>query len=178
MYCRRLGRRPGAPGPRPPTARRRRRRRLSRARPGNYIREGVPWRDGLFFFVDSPMMDDGPRLHGTPALRRPLYIAGEYKYSRGRAQFDGPRTSKIPGNNPRLRGSRHTQPGSRDCSHYFLLFTSSELGGGLMCWPSIFKRRAHLTVIHRRDVYKNKKKTMLEVKYIYLFFEVAKYSNL
>ena len=38
--------------------------------------------------------------------------------------------------------------------------------------------RAYLIEVHRRDAYKDKKKTVSDVKYIYLFFKVDKCSNL
>ena len=44
--------------------------------------------------------------------------------------------------------------------------------------PSIFKWRAYLIVVHRRDAYEDKKKAMSDVKYIYLFFKVNKCSDL
>ena len=33
-------------------------------------------------------------------------------------------------------------------------------------YPSMFKRRSYLIVVHRRDAYEDKKKTISDVKYI------------
>ena len=41
--------------------------------------------------------------------------------------------------------------------------------------PSVFKWRAYLIVVHRRNAYKDMKKTMSDVKYIYWFFKVVAY---
>ena len=42
----------------------------------------------------------------------------------------------------------------------------------------MFKWPAYQIVVHRRDAYNDKKKTMSDVKYIYLFFKVDKCSDL
>ena len=55
-----------------------------------------------------------------------------------------------------------------------LLYIKYFLLKRLWCYPSIFKLRAYLTAVHRRDAYKDKKKTIYDVKYIYLFFKVNK----
>ena len=47
-----------------------------------------------------------------------------------------------------------------------------------MCYYSIFKWHALLAMVHKLDAYKDKKKTMSHVKYIYLFFKVNKCSEL
>ena len=43
---------------------------------------------------------------------------------------------------------------------------------------TVFKWRAYLIVVHRRDAYKDKKKTISDVKYIYLPFKLNKCSDL
>ena len=47
-----------------------------------------------------------------------------------------------------------------------------------MCFASIFNLRAYLIVIHRWDAHKYKKKTVSDVKYMYLFFKVDKCTDM
>ena len=49
---------------------------------------------------------------------------------------------------------------------------------GVMMLPLYIKWRAYLILVHRRNGYKDKKKTMSNVKYIYLFCKVNNCSDL
>ena len=47
-----------------------------------------------------------------------------------------------------------------------------------MCCRFIFKLSMYLIVVHKWDTYKDTKKTVFDVKHIYLFFKVGECSDL